>query len=175
MADDKKEKDTEEKGGASTMKVVIIAVVLSVVLVGGGVGAAMYFLMGDKAAPAEGEAAAEEVEEEKGPALYQSLDPKFVVSFTDQRSARFMQFSVDVVTHKEEVKEQVQLHMPAIRSSLLMIIGEQDADVVSTKEGKEKMLEEIKNNVNETLARMEGKKAIKDGVEAAYFNSFVIQ
>ena len=175
MADDKKEKDSEEKGGASTMKIVIIAVVLSVVLVGGGVGAAMYFLMGDKAAAAPEAEAAEEVEEEKGPALYQSLDPKFVVSFTNQRSARFMQFSVDVVTHKDEVKEQVKLHMPAIRSSLLMIIGEQDPEVVSTKEGKEKMLEEIKNNVNETLARMEGKKAIKDGVEAAYFNSFVIQ
>ena len=169
MADEKDEKG----GGGANMKLIIIVVVLTAVLVGGGVGGAVLFLGGDKGG--DGEAQAAEAEPDPGPALYQSLDPKFVVSFADQRTARFMQFSVDVVTHNEDVKEQVKLHLPAIRSSLLMIIGEQSAEEMSTKEGKEKLLELIRDDVNATLERMEGKHAIKDGVEAAYFNSFVIQ
>ena len=172
MAEEKAEK---EAGRSSNLKIIIIVVIVTALVVGGAVGATLFFLGGDKAeATAEGDEAAV-VEEDKGPAIYQSLDPKFVVSFTNPHSARFMQFSVDVVTHKDEVKEQVKLHLPAIRSSLLMIIGEQGPDEMSTREGKQKLLEEIRQDVNKTLERMEGKKAIKDGIEAAYFNSFVIQ
>ncbi len=170
MAEDKKE---EGKEGGSKMKLIIIGVVAAVVLIGGGIGGAIFFMGGDEAAKAEGEAAVTEVE--IGPAIYQSLDPKFIVSFRDTKYARFMQFSVDVIMHKEEVKEQIQMHMPAIRSSLLMMFGDQKADYVGTKEGKEALLIAITEDVNATLERMEGKKAIKDGVEQAYFNEFLIQ
>lgn len=172
MADEKK-KDTEEKeGGGSKMKLIIIGVVALVVLLGGGIGGAMFFMGGDETV-AEGEEVVEEVE--IGPIVYHSLDPKFVVSFQDTRFARFMQFSVDITMHKEEVKEQIVLHMSAIRSSLLMMFGDEKADLVGTKEGKEKLLIAIVEDVNATLIEMEGDKAIEGGVEHAYFNEFLIQ
>ena len=170
MADEKKEEDKD--GGGSKMKLIIIGVVAAVVLIGGGIGGAMFFMGGDEAV-AEGEEVVEEVE--IGPIVYQSLDPKFIVSFQDTRFARFMQFSVDITMHSEEVKEQVVLHMSAIRSSLLMMFGDEKADLVGTKEGKEKLLLAIVEDVNATLKKMEGDKAIEAGVENAYFNEFLIQ
>ncbi len=173
MADDKKE--NENQGGGVSMKMLLIVVVLIVVLLGGGGAAAVYFLMSNQPAPPAGEQAAVVEEETAGPAIYLSLDPKFVVSFQDTKFARFMQFSVDIVMHKEKVKEQVELHMPAIRSSLLMMFGDQKANVVGTKEGKAALLQAITENINATLEEMEGRQAVEGGVEAAYFNSFIIQ
>ncbi len=171
MAEDKAEEEGKE--GGSNKKMLIIIGVLVVMLIGGGIAGAMLFLGGDEEATAEGEAEVEEVE--RGPTIYQSLDPKFIVSFQDTKYARFMQFSVDVIMHKEEVKDQIVLHMPAIRSSLLMMFGDQKANEVGTKEGKEALLIAITKDVNATLEKMEGKNAIKDGVEQAYFNEFLIQ
>jgi len=170
MAEEKKEE--EKEAGGSKMKLIIIIAVVAVVLIGGGIGGAMFFLGGDEAV-VEGEEVVEEVE--IGPIIYHSLDPKFVVSFQDTRFARFMQFSVDITMHKEEVKEQIVLHMSAIRSSLLMMFGDEKADLVGTKEGKEKLLIAIVEDVNATLKTMEGDKAVEAGVENAYFNEFLIQ
>ncbi len=184
---------TNSKSG-SRLKLIIIVVVLAIVVVGGAVGTTIFFLGGDKTTVAEktvtaktdgknatGSTANQPVEAkvvpdvDKGPVLYQSLDPKFVVSFANPNGVRFMQFSVDVATHQKDVVEQIKLHMPAIRSNLLMIFGDQDSSKVSTSKGKEKLLGEIRDSVNDTLLQMEGKDAIKNGVEAAYFNSFVMQ
>jgi len=196
MAEEKNKIDEEEdektnSNSGSKLKLIIIAVVLAVVLVGGAVGTTIFFLGGEKTAvvaktgsknaatSAENQPVEAKVipDVDKGPTLYQSLDPKFVVSLSNSNpnGARFMQFSIDLATHQQEVKEQIKLHMPAIRSNLLMIFGGQDPAKVSTREGKEKLLNEIRDSVNDTLFQMEGKNAIKNGVEAAYFNSFVMQ
>jgi flagellar basal body-associated protein FliL len=42
---------------------------------------------------------------------------------------------------------------------------------MSTREGKERLLVEIVGDINQTLEKIGG----KSGVEAAYYNSFVIQ
>jgi len=190
MADENKEKDDADKktGGSNTIKIIIIAVLLAIALVGGGVGATWYFMSGnttDKSvATKDGKAAqdkaadtekAEVAEKEKGPVIYMSLDPKFVVSFNDQSQARFMQLSVDVMMHNSDVKDQIKANMPAIRSSLLMLIGEQKVSDVDTKAGKQKLLKAIAADINATLKKMEGDKAIKNGVENAYFDSFIVQ
>ena len=175
------EQETEEKkGGSSSLKIIIISVVLSVLLGGGLVGGTIFFL-GDKdaesaAADAEaGDEADEEDAEEKaeatGPVVYTALDPKFVVSFHDQRKARFMQFALQIMTRDNAVTKDIEMHMPAIRSNLLMLIGSQDYEVVSTREGKEKLLADITDNINTTLDTLDA----TSGVEAAYFESFVIQ
>ncbi len=198
MAGKDKDKENEEDidkktGGSNTIKIIIIAVLLAIALVGGGVGATWYFMSGnttdksiatkdgkatqDKATQdkAEDTEKAEVAEKEKGPVIYMSLDPKFVVSFNDQSQARFMQLSVDVMMHNSDVKDQIKANMPAIRSSLLMLVGEQKVSDVDTKAGKQKLLKAIAADINATLKKMEGDKAIKNGVENAYFDSFIVQ
>lgn len=161
----------DSKSGKSTMTIVIVAVVLSIVLSGGIAGGLVFMLGGDdkEQVAADGE---EEVEEEStDPPIYHSMDPKFVVSFRDQKHARFMQFSLEVMARDREVIDGIKQHSPAVRSSLLMLVDNQDSATMNTREGKEQLLVKITENINQTLDRIGG----KSGVEAAYYNSFVIQ
>lgn len=169
------EKENEGSGnnaGNSTMKIVIIAVVLSVVLGGGIAGGVVLLLGGDdkaqQAATAEGEAAAAAAND---PPIYHSMDPKFVVSFRDQKKARFMQFSFEIMTRDRDVIDGIKEHSPAVRSNLLLLIDNQTSEKMTTREGKEQLLVEMTEDINKTLETI----GTKSGVEAAYYNSFVIQ
>ncbi len=174
MAEEENE-ESNQKGGNSGTKVVILAVVLSIVLSGAMVGGAVFFLDGEddqQQAEAETETEDEVVEAEPtDPPIYHSMDPKFVVSFRDQKKARFMQFSFEVMTRDSEVISGIKQHSPAIRSNLLLLVDNQDSEKMSTREGKEQLLVEMTEDINQTLETMGG----KSGVEAAYYNSFVIQ
>jgi len=177
MAEESENQENDTKGGNSTMKVVIIAVVLSIVLSGGMAGGMLFFLGGndsEQQATAEDEDDTEEevVESEPDkPPIYHSMDPKFVASFRDQKKARFMQFSVDIMSRDDGVINSIKQHNPAVRSNLLLLIDNQESEKMTTREGKEKLLVQITEDINKTLENLGG----TSGVEAAYFNSFVIQ
>lgn len=172
MADDK-EGAGDNKGGNATMKIVIIAVVLSIVLSGGIAGGLVVMLGGDgdKQVTAEGEGGDEAAKPTAEPPIYHSMDPKFVVSFRDQKHARFMQFSLEVMARDRDVINGIKEHSPAIRSNLLLLVDNQTSETMSTREGKEQLLVKMTEDINKTLESMGG----KSGVEAAYYNSFVIQ
>lgn len=192
------EEEVQKKGKSSNLKLIIIAVLATVLLGGGLVGATVYFvsdMLSDqidsskktKSEDADGEEEGEDEEEEeededededeepKGPAIYHSMDPKFVVSFRDQQVARFMQFSIEVMTRDKGVIELLDEHTPAIRSNLLMLFDNQNNATMSTREGKQQLLANIVTDINETLKTMTGKKELEATVESAYFTSFVIQ
>jgi flagellar FliL protein len=180
MAD---EAEVKEKKPLSTMKIVILAVVLASIISGGGVGLTMFLLADDSQQSAvsakakdadtddeEGEEGGED-EAVKGPQIYHSLDPKFVVSFSDQSNTRFMQFTVQIMTRDENVISQITEHNPAIRSNLLLLFYNKTSDLMSSREGKEQLLLEITEDINASLEKL----VDASGVEAAYFESFLIQ
>ncbi len=173
MAD---EAEVKEKKPLSTMKIVILAVVLASIISGGVVGLTMFFLADDSQQPAASAKAKDadtddEEGEDEGPRIYHRLDPKFVVSFRDQRNARFMQFTVQIMTRDKNVISQIKEHNPAIRSNLLLLFNNKTSDLMSSREGKEQLLLEITEDINASLEKL----ADASGVEAAYFESFLIQ
>lgn len=172
MADNE---ESKKQSGNSTMKIVIVAVVLSIVLSGGIAGGVVFFLAGDDSeqqANAEGEVSDASGENKSTePPIYHSMDPKFVVSFGDQKQARFMQFSLEVMARNQDVINDIREHNPAIRSNLLLLVDNQESEKMSSREGKEQLLVEMTEDINATLKKVGG----KSGVEAAYYNSFVIQ
>lgn len=176
MADEAENKDRKSM---STLKIVMLTVALASIMSGGVVGLTMFLLADDSqqaAASAEAENAdtgdqAGEAEGDQDPPIYHRLDPKFVVSFQDQRNARFMQFTVQIMTRDQNVVDQIREHNPAIRSNLLLLFNNKTSDVMSSREGKEQLLQEITQDVNASLEKL----ADASGVEAAYFESFLIQ
>jgi flagellar FliL protein len=181
MAKKEEKKDKEEEDGANSgppiMKIVIIAVVLSMLLGGGLVGGTFFFVnkMNEEKLIAEAESAEGESAAPTVPPEYHSMDPKFVVSFNSGNESRFMQFSVDIMTRDSEMIEKIDEHMPVIRSSLLMLFGSQDYNAMLTREGKEKLLEEVATDINTTLQKVSGSEEMVSAIEEAYFTSFVIQ
>ncbi len=183
MAEQEDNQDAQDadKKSKPTMKIIIVAIVLSIVLSGGIVGVTMFLLAGgdenqvtqanDEDVEDVEELAEDEPSESLEPPMYHSMDPQFVVSFRDQKKARFMQFSFEIMTRDKDVIEQLELHNPAVRSSLLLLIDSQDSAQMITREGKEQLLLEMTDDINNTLEEM----GAEPGVEAAYYKTFVIQ
>ncbi|WP_456417527.1 flagellar basal body-associated FliL family protein [Thiolapillus sp.] len=178
--------DVEGKGKkkSSKLKLIIILLVVFLLLAGIGGGAAWYFLGMQAPAVAEVDAEAEGAGEEGAPAkkkkkkggsnkppLFTGLDPAFVVSFKDQSQARFMQLSVELMSRDPEIIEIVDKYKPMLRNNLLLLFSAQEYTDVITREGKEKLLEQALEEVNNTLYNEAG----IDGVEAVYFTAFVAQ
>ena len=181
------------KGGKSKLLIIIAAAVL---LLGGG-GAGAYFFMHKSADDEvtadsdEGEHAddAKETKKEKGkakgkkdkkgkaaepklPAIYVEFQPPFVVNFDAKGVMRFLQVSMQVMTRDHDTSELIKLHDPKIRNNMLLLLGSQTLDTISTMEAKE----ELRKKALETIVKIvddeggEGKK-----VEDIYFTSFVMQ
>jgi flagellar protein FliL len=184
------------KGGKKKLLIIIAAAVL---VLGGAGGGAFFFLNKDHAdeevtADAdEGEEAEEETPdtkdakkakskskkdkkgkkaEVKAPALYVKYEPPFVVNFEAKGVMRFLQISMEVMTRDAPTSEVIKLHEPKIRNNMLMLLGSQTYDTLSSMEGKEG----LRKQALETIAKVveeeggEGKE-----VEDIYFTSFVMQ
>lgn len=150
----------------------LLIIVLIVVLLAGGGGAAFYFL---KPAPAPEAKAGKEGAKEaahKGPALYVSLDPPFVVNFQSSQAARFLQVTVQVMTRDVPMQAFIKENDPVLRNNLLMLFGNQKYETVSTREGKEELRAQALEVVRKAVADEGGKPEL---VEAVLFTSLVMQ
>ncbi len=158
------------KKGRGMLWVVLFAVLLSVAAAGG----VSWFLL-HKAVPAaaEGEAGHEDAKPEvpKSPANYFSLDPAFVVNLEDARSQRFLQVQVQVMTRDADLMKDIEHHAPRLRSALLLLLGQQRAAELATREGKEKLQADVLVEVQRIILEETG----KTGIDAVYFTSFVMQ
>jgi flagellar protein FliL len=184
------------KGGKKKLLIIIAAAVLVL----GGAGGGAFFFMNKDHADEEVTADADEGEEAeadeqdakdskkskskskkdkkgkkaevKAPALYVKYEPPFVVNFEAKGVMRFLQISMEVMTRDAPTSEVIKLHEPKIRNNMLMLLGSQTYDTLSSMEGKEG----LRKQALETIAKVvedeggEGKK-----VEDIYFTSFVMQ
>jgi flagellar protein FliL len=184
------------KGGKKKLLIIIAAAVL---VLGGAGGGAFFFMNkghadeevtadadeGDEAEAAEHDAKdskkakSKSKKDKKGkkaevkaPALYVKYEPPFVVNFEAKGVMRFLQISMEVMTRDAPTSEVIKLHEPKIRNNMLMLLGSQTYDTLSSMEGKEG----LRKQALETIAKVvedeggEGKK-----VEDIYFTSFVMQ
>jgi flagellar FliL protein len=149
---------------------VLVAVLLSVAAAGG----VSWFVL-HKAVPdaGEGEAGHDEAKPDvpKSPANYFALDPAFVVNLEDARSQRFLQVQVEVMTRDADLMKDLEHHAPRLRSALLLLLGQQRAADMATREGKEKLQADVLAEVQRIILEETG----KSGIDAVYFTSFVMQ
>lgn len=165
----------------------LVPMLISAVVAAGTAAGAVYFITKKApAASAEGEApaaehGAEKVESggehgegkggKKGSALYFSLAPSFVVNLNDSDASRFLQTDIEVLTHDPATIEALKLHTPQIRSSLLLLLGQQKYLEMETREGKEA----LQKSVLEEIQRIMTDETGKPGAEAVFFTTFVMQ
>lgn len=156
--------DAQPPAGSKTKKIVIFAGI-GVLVIALGVTA---FLLLRK--PAEGAKEAEPAKVEAKAALYVPFKP-FVVNFAEKGPARFLQVEIQVVASSPAVNEALNIHTPAIRNDVNMLLAGQTFEQVSTREGKEALREEIKKAIQNILDQQK----VAGTVDAVYFTSFVMQ
>jgi flagellar protein FliL len=103
--------------------------------------------------------------------IYVSLDPPFTLSFQDSSAAQYLQFSIDAAVEDKSVEAAIKAHGPAIRNGLVMLLSNQKAEELQTREGKERLRTQIRDEIRSTLKGLTG----KPGVSDVFFTSFVMQ
>jgi flagellar FliL protein len=201
MADAKKA-ETEGEGEAPPPKkkgkliIFIVAGVFILVLI---VGGAAYFLTKKKATADEavdGEDAAAEVKPKKkekhdahnAPSFYK-FDKPFTVKLQTEQQEAYLQAEVQMRTIDAAVLESLKQYDPELKHRIMLILLAKKASELGTAQGVQKLSNEIRETVNNTLEPPVPKKgkpqaepkepgdvAAPDApVQAVLFTSFIIQ
>ena len=141
-----------------------------VVLLAGGGGAGAWFMLGASKEDTRQSAALRAVP--KGPALYVSLDPPFVTNFEAEQLVRFLQITMQVMTHDPATVDVIKASDPVIRNDLLLLFSNQKYTEIATRDGKEKLRTQALAAVRKVVAANGGR---PERVNAVFFTSFVMQ
>ncbi|NUS39229.1 MAG: flagellar basal body-associated FliL family protein [Lysobacter sp.] len=122
-------------------------------------------------ARAVAKAPAKPVQPAKAPAQYYALDPAFVVNLADADTVRYLQADVQLMTRDPATLSALQQQAPALRNRLLLLFGQQTAQSLAERRGKERLQQQALAEVRAVLKGEGG----PDKVEAVYFTSLVTQ
>jgi flagellar protein FliL len=151
----------------------LLLIIVSALLAAGAAGGAVYFMdRGNKDSHAEGAAKQVDKAAVKAPAMYVKFDPPFVVNFEAKGMMRFLQVSIEVMTRDPATADMLKLHDPMLRNELLLLLGNQTYETISSREGKE----QLRGRALEAVAKIIGEQGGNaKNVEQLYFTSFVMQ
>ena len=109
--------------------------------------------------------------EEKPPEIaYFAFQQPFTSNLRD--SGSFAQLSLSVATRDNlRAAEAVKANEAALRSVVLMTVADQDAAVLATTAGKQRLQDKLRGVMNAVLKSKDG----QVGIDSVYFTSFVIQ
>lgn len=101
---------------------------------------------------------------------YFALDKDFTSNLRE--SVHFVQVGVAVSTpYDETVIEHLKTHEIAVRSAILMTLGDTSEEQVFTSDGKKQLQARLVQAINATLKEKEG----FGGISNVYFTNFVVQ
>ncbi len=104
------------------------------------------------------------------PTLYFAIDPPLVVNFEDGSVVRFLQITMEVMSHDEKAIDSVQKNIPLIRNNLLLLMSNRNYQSMMSREGKEKLRQEALAEVRAVQKKVGGPE-----VEDLLFTTFVVQ
>ncbi|GAA5178716.1 flagellar basal body-associated protein FliL [Modicisalibacter zincidurans] len=109
--------------------------------VAGSVG--VYLLLDSRSVASEDEVTQAAPPAEAEPPIFVSVQPFTVNIQSDDYSQRLLYIGLSLKVGDEQSSELVKMHMPQVRSRLLMLLSSQNADDLITPQGKEKLSRQI--------------------------------
>lgn len=183
----KANKPVKAEGGAPPKnKKVLIITLFAILILGAGVAMGVLFLLNshDKDDSEDGDEEVVKVEKPKGkkagtgvPPVYVALDVFTVNLVPDEPGDQYvMQVNLSLELEDAESNKALGEQMPRIRNNLTLTLSSKKASELASKEGKEKLSEELRQEINTVLAPpAKGKKAPEGPVVSVLFTSFIIQ
>lgn len=161
-ADAKTEALAQAPAGRSKKKLFLI-LGIAVAVLGGGGASAWYFIQKDTGHK-------EAKTEPAKPPIFINMEP-FTVNLQPEGGEQYLQVAFTLQVPDNAQTEVIKLHMPQVRSRLLLLLSGKKASEISSVEGKHKLAEEIINEVNKPF----NPKGKPQAVSGVFFTSFVIQ
>lgn len=158
--------------GASTLVVVLLAVVF-LLLASGAAVATLYFtgVIGGGTVGEVLEAGEEAPAPPAGPPRYLPIEPAMVVNFDRNGRVGYLQVNIEIMAREESAIEGVRQHMPVVRNNLLLHMGGKSYEELQTREQKEMLREEARDEINRVLEE----RGVAERIEEVYFTAFVMQ
>jgi flagellar FliL protein len=160
---------TGVKAPAKGKRILLIVLVLLLGM-GASVSATWFFLTHD-AEQKDLAVESAETPPTKKPAIYEELQPAFVVNFMHDGRPRYMQVSVALLTRDQVQLDALKVHMPVLRNNLVMLFSAQDFSSLLAPDGKEKLRQQATASVQQLAQKETGNSVI----EQVLFTNFVLQ
>lgn len=179
--------DGGEQAPKKSKKLLIIIVAVVLLLAIGG-GAALFLLKsGDEHGEEDEEAAEtthvkkkEKKAKEAHHPVFVNLEP-FTVNLLPETGDQYLQVALSVEFEEPEAEQAVKAQMPKIRNDITLLLSGKKPSELLTKEGKEKLAEELRDAVNNVLEpprrnkKGEVMQAADGPAKDVLFTSFIIQ
>ncbi len=112
-----------------------------------------------------------EVVKERAPE-YVSLGAPMVLNLSTTGSRlTFLQVKADILVEDEDAKEIVELHVPAIRHKLIVILSEKDAKDMKSPAKREQVRQQATTEIKDMIAEL----AKTEGIQEVLFSNFLVQ
>jgi flagellar FliL protein len=176
MAKEAKPVEAAEAPKPSNKKLLIIIAALVVVFMIIGAAGAFFLAKGHSDEEADDEETVVEApktrKKKTGPPIYVPMEA-FTVNLAPDPSEQFLQLIISLEVLDTEAGEQVKNYTPKIRNNVMMLLSSKKSSELLTKEGKEKLAEEIRDQMNKVL----DPRAPEDEwpVKEVLFTSFIVQ
>lgn len=175
----------------SKKKLIIVALIL--LLIGGGAAAFLLMKPSPPANPDEAEAVTEEVHPEVPPAYVQL--GTFTANLIHEEGDRYLQVAIDLKITRPELAEKIKATNPEILHRINMLLQSKRPSELASFDGKQKLAEQIKGQVEYVLGLRKAAPTITDseapgdgipaapaetqtgnnGIADVLFTSFIIQ
>jgi len=179
MAEEAQAAAVEKKSGGSNIALIIIIVLLFLLLVGGGIAA--YLLLsddGEDVVNPDTVKTEKSVEEEKPAKKKKKLKDlltvgpmypmdQFIVNLLNENGSRYLKTTIDLEMDKQELSAELDKKKAIIRDIIIKILSSKTFEEISTVKGKERLKEEIVDQINRILSDGE--------IQNIFFTDFVIQ
>lgn len=161
-----KEPEAPASGGSKKLIIIIVAVVI-VLAVGVGAFLALSGGKADEEAEDEGEELEEEGEGEGEANLPPAILPleTFIVNL--QVKGSFLKTTIQLEFAEPELPPTIESDVPKVRDAVIRVLSGKTSAEILTAEGKERLREELRDSINETLGA--------EDVTQVFFTEFIIQ
>lgn len=124
----------------------------------------LAFLLALFVIPLSTAVAKEEAEIEIG---YYALKPSFVSNLTG--GPKYIRCDIQLMTEHASEIPKIEFHTPALRHSILMLIGGRDGNQLKTRDGKEDLRKAALESVRKRLEQLTGDAIVDDLYFTAYY------
>lgn len=102
---------------------------------------------------------------------YFEIGSPFVVNLAGKDSLSYLQVNAQFKVKKPELKTQLQIHLPAIQHTMMMLLSEQTVSSIRSVQGKQTLRETALKELQQLFQSQIGDPVIDE----IYFTGFVIQ
>lgn len=153
------------------LKLIILLTVVVLLAIALSVAGTLWFLGGGLPGMGDDSGSENDVAEESfTPSVYLEIDKALVTTVQGEGRQRYAQAYVAFGATDPEALAAAKLHMPLIRSQLVMVLGNSSFTKLQTPEGRQGLTDDMLATVNQVLEQ-EGEPALN----RVLFKNFVVQ